>query len=171
MWAGSVLFSHHHKTIGIRWAIQKNYYHWCCSEKHVSEACHTSPLSFKCFRIVLKVMLCSLYGGISKEFILSRRKPHATECSGEGDGCPWMGDRPGHHTQYSWHNILGEQTAEAQAHGIRQWFVSTCFDTRSNPRPASEGAFIHFHVFKWILSHLCFFYKKDLNVFWCGACY
>ncbi len=50
----------------------------------------------------------------------SCRETPATERCREGDGCPWMGDCTGHHHQYSWHNIFGQQTAAAQTCRVRQ---------------------------------------------------
>ncbi len=54
----------------------------------------------------------------------SCRETPATERCREGDGCPWMGDCTGHHHQYSWHNIFGQQTAAAQTCRVRQRLVS-----------------------------------------------
>lgn len=97
-------------------------------KKHVSEACQVWILKYN---RVLKSqwldVLCSVYGGISKEMpnmYFSSRETPATERLRDGDGCPWMGDCTGHHPQYSWHNIFGQKTTATQTHRVRQWLVS-----------------------------------------------
>lgn len=118
-------FSHQHKTIGLGHTIE--LFSLMLERKHVSEACQVWLHKYNWVLSQWLDVLYSVYGGISKEMpnmYFSCRETPATERCREGDGCPWMGDCTGHHPQYSWHNIFGQQTAAAQTCRVRQWLVS-----------------------------------------------
>lgn len=116
-------FSHQHKTIGL------GPYNRAILVNVRAETCFRGMSGLNTWVQLSQWLdvLYSVYGGISKEtpnMYFSCRETPATEHCREGDGCPWMGDCTGHHPQYSWHNIFGQQTAAAQTCRVRQWLVS-----------------------------------------------